>query len=338
MADKAPGPHDDKNKLADAEKKYTEIRIKINKAIEDEMKGNDIIPKKAYSILRQEYIKARNEYTDILKKLILGVNKNIDDYLTKRIDILNFESEKIDIDYTKEKNEDGISHIFNSYKGLASRGGKETKEFSKLIQLYPFQTTEQELKEQKTEANVYDLFVKFPADRKNSKEGVYETILANFEAKEGGTLKDSAVCLSPFALYKLWKEDEPKSFPLLLQLLDFLPAEDITELKKKLVSQFDTFDTTYREAIQVWEADKDAEYATELKPVTVASSAAKGPSRGTRLKTGTPVMGRLIQGGLTKQKIEKGTVKPTSTLQRAGRRHITPRLKREGRNTKKRSK
>ncbi len=394
--------------MAVEEKKaaYETIQNRLKELIEKEV----VIPiketpKKSYisDDNRVKYIEARNAYTDALKKELK--DKVPKEYLEERINIVNFDSQYMEVDIIKEKREDSISHIFNSYKSK-EQGSISSSKF--ISNLYPFQLSEQEASEQgdSEEKNAYNLFVTFPQDRKKLKQGVYTNILANFEKtipakgttvpppvpeprqeavvavvsssttptplpvpqkqpaskdftfgkklvatqqvvtqqvatqqvatqqgeteqgetqqrikrskpgdtdqKKPPTTQQQPVYMSPFAIYKMWKDDDPHSYEFLVFLLGFLPEDDKAQLQKVLLEQFEEYDKKYRPEFEGFMKEKDAEYKKSQSTRTTRQS-----ETGERKGFDTMVAYQASKGG---------------------RRHITPRLKRDGRKTKRRSK
>jgi hypothetical protein len=321
--------------LKTLKKNYDTRKSEIHKLL----KGGDtkeVYKSKEFLDSRILYRKTRNAYTDGLKaeltKMIASKSSNSEkekareDYLTKRIEITDFDTENLEDDINEQKSTQSMYLIFDSSLGK----GK-----SQLLTLYPFQRTEQEENESTKESgkNYYDLFVKYaekPADgNRPVKQGVYTNILGEketentFEKQKADTTFDygTGSFLSPFALYKLWLS-ESNSYPLLKKLLSFLPPNDVNEFEELLIAQFETYDTTKREELETLTGKSSEESGRgKGKPSTTSASSYR-----TRSKTGS--LTPLIAGQAIGSRGGSG----------GGRHRITPRLKREGRKTKRRSK
>ena len=283
---------------------------------------------KPFQTLREKYREARNKYTTALKGELMTkwtssdktvAEKAREDYLQTRIEIMNFDSENLEDEKKKKKGTTSIYLIFDSH--LAEKSG--------LLTLYPFQQTEQESAKSKTDStkNYYDLFVKYSnAKPLVPKKGVYENILNlksnTFEKKKDtgdsfdyGVEDTNATFLSPFALYKVWLS-EPNSYALLKKLLSFLPPDDMTAFETKLIEQFDEYDKTKRAELE------KIEESPEIRGGPKKNAEPSGGPKAThsyelRSKTGSLPISRGAKGG---------------------GHHVTPRLKRNGRKTKKLSK
>lgn len=257
------------------------------------------------------YQSARNAYTDELKRQLEDSPDSPDstriDYLDKRIQILQFDEE--------------INEVFDSSKGLTS---------SELLKFVPFQETKQERDAKKSVIdksgeNVYDLFVTIPmeeakgegaeAEAKGEKQGVYAGILSfddeakndtsTFEKKKEasgeGFAKDASF-LSPFALYKIWIQED-NSYTLLRTLLSFLGEGKLKELDSILVNQFNVYDAKRKSTTGERETTTGTGTGSR-QSLRLAEKAAKAAAKGNGKGGGrrTPRRRHLKQGGRNTKK------------------------------------